>query len=321
MVKPIILKPISGLLNILTCITVTTFVLFLQDWFGNGDMYAFVFWTIPLAIGVAVSGSTFLNALRPTNIIFRLLFIAIVAVLISFGWLYAVFLILGPWMNAFSFPIFYLWTAGLFVQLFFLDRMIPKLPTSRRNILIGLLAFPVIVVGSVIGMYFLSFAWGYLNRPEKETFLIPADFKGEFRIVYGEKCGVSPRTEEGRRILEIPLDGVLIIQPEFEAGIIDNEYYLVDSTGQKTRLNSSFGSEGRRPGISMGGSGSFGGPMADGGFSSESDLAIEFTDFTVYNGDTTTLDDRQSFRLHQKFDSLSQALVDACRNATAKHAD
>jgi hypothetical protein len=191
--------------------------------------------------------------------------------------------------------------------------MIPK-PYPGRSVLIGILSFPVILMATVIGMYFLSFAWSYLNRPEKETYLIPADFKGEFRIVYGEKCGVTPRSGEGRRILEVPLNGVLIIQPEFQAGIIDNEYYLVDGTGKRTRLDSSYGNEDGTPRIVMGGSGSFGGPMPDGSFSTESDLAIEYTDFTVFDKDSTTRDERETFRAHQKFDSLTNALVDSCRN-------
>jgi len=316
----IIIRLLSGALNITICLIVTIIVLYLQDWFGKGDMYAFIFWTVPLAIGVSVSGTAFLDAFKPTKFIFRLLFIALLAVIISYGWLWVVFLILGPWMNTFSFPIFYLWTAGLFAQLFFLDRMIPKSHVGRST-LTRIFLFPVILVGTVIGMYLLSFAWSYLNRPEKETYLIPENFKGEFRIVYGEKCGVIPRSEQGRRILEIPSNGVLIIQPEFEAGIIDNEYYLVDRDGHRTKLNSSFGNEDRKnsaPGITMGGSGSFGGPMPDGSFSSESDLAIDFTDFTVFNKDTTTLDEGQTFKLHQKFDSLTQVLVEACRNPAAK---
>jgi len=319
-VKPILLKLISGLLNILTCLAVTTFFLFLHDWFGKGDTYAFVFWTLPLAIGTSFSGSAFLRAFKPTNFIFRLLFIIMVAVLISFGWLWAVFLILGPWMNAFSFPIFYLWAAGLFVQLLFLDRMATK-STTGDNALIWTLAFPVILVAATIGIYFLSFAWSYVNRPEKETYLIPADFEGEFRIIYGEKCGANPRIENGRRLLEIPPNRILIIQPEFVAGIVDHEYYFVDSTGRRTSLNSLIGYEDRNaklPGILLGGSGSFGAAMADGSSSTESDLAIDYAYFTVFNKDTTTLDERQSVRFHQKFDSLTQALVDACRN-TAIH--
>lgn len=320
MKNPIAIKLLSGLLNLTICLIATVIVLYMQDWFGKGDTYAFMFWTIPLAIGTSFSGPAFLSAFKPTNFVFRLLFIILIATLISFSWLWGVFLILGPWMNSFSFPIFYLWIVGIFAQLLFLDLMVPR-SLTRHSVLIGIFSFPVILVGTVFGMYSLSFASSYLNRPEKETYLIPEDFKGDFRIVYGEKCGLSPSLEEGRRILEIPANGVLIIQPEFEAGIIDNEYYLVDRDGNRTKLNSSLGDEDRKsltPRITMGGSGSFGGSMPDGSFSSESDLAIDFIDFTVFNKDTTTLDERQNFILHQKFDSLTQVLVDACRQAAVK---
>jgi hypothetical protein len=314
-----VLKLVSGVLHLVTVLAITIAYLSVHDWFGKGDTYAFLFWTVPLAIGISLSGPSFLNAFKPTNFVVRLIFIIVIAVLISFGWLWVVYLILGPWSNTFSFPIFYLWIPGIFIQLLFLDRMVPRSP-SRRTTIFMILSFPVILLASVVGMYFLSFASSFINRPEKETYLIPEDFNGEFRVVYGEKCGVVPRSEEGRRVLEIPLNGVLIIQPEFEAGIIDNEYYLVDHDGLRTVLSSSFGNDSDKdtmPGITMGGSGNFGGPMPDGGFSSESELAIEFTDFTVFNGDTTTVDERLSFKRHQKFDSLTQALVEACRKSAA----
>ena len=67
------------------------------------------------------------------------------------------------------------------------------------------------------------------------------------------------------------------------------------------------------PGVLLGGSGSMGGAMPDGGSSSEPPLAIHFTDFTVFNKDTTSRDDREEFKFQQRFDSLTNALVDECR--------
>jgi hypothetical protein len=42
----------------------------------------------------------------------------------SFGWAYGVYLILGPWINAFSIPVFILWIIGMFFQLVFIDKFI-----------------------------------------------------------------------------------------------------------------------------------------------------------------------------------------------------
>src|ERR1700757_5138297 len=110
--KPVIIKLVSALLNIVACLIAILIVLIRQDFFGAGDIYAFFFWTLPLVIGLSISGQTILNLYKTKLFIFRLLLILLTAALISFGWIYFVYLILGPWINSFSFPIFYLWIIG-----------------------------------------------------------------------------------------------------------------------------------------------------------------------------------------------------------------
>src|SRR5205823_114847 len=96
--RPIIIKLLSGLINILTCLIAVTIVLFRQDWFGKGDTYAFVFWTVPLAVALAISGKTILTIYRTTIFLLRLLLIIFTAGILSFGWAYCVALVLGPWI-------------------------------------------------------------------------------------------------------------------------------------------------------------------------------------------------------------------------------
>ncbi len=302
----------------MTCLVAVTIVLYRQDWFGKGDTYAFVFWTVPLAVGLGVTGKTILNLFRTNSFLLRLLFIILTAGLLSFGWAYCVALVLGPWIGAFSIPILYLWIGGSILQLLFLDWRLPKQADKPKvsKVILGLLSFPLTLIVVVIGMYLFSFAISYLTRPEKETYLIPNDFEGEFRIIYGEKCGINPAIENGRRVLQIPANGILIIQPDFEAGAIDHEYYLVDKNGKRQKINMLWDYKQRTtksPGVLLSGSGSMGGAMPDGGSSSESPLAIHFTDFTVFNKDTTARDNREEFKFQQRFDSLTNALVDECR--------
>jgi hypothetical protein len=295
-----------------------TVILFRQDWFGSGDTYSFVFWTIPIAVGLAISGETILNLYRTLHFILRLLLIIVTAGLVAIGWIYFIYLILGGMINAFSIPIFYLWIDGCIVQLLFLDWRLPK-PTDIpkvSKVVFGLLAFPLILIVVVIALFCFSFLGSYLTRPEKETYLIPDNFEGQFRIIYGEKCGINPAYENGRRVLQVPDNGVLIIQPKFESGTIDYEYYLVDKNGKRQKINMLWEYNQRTiksPGVLLGGSGSIGGAMPDGGSSSESPLAIHFTDFTVYNKDTTTRDERVEYKFQQRFDSLTNALVNECR--------
>lgn len=313
-----ITKFFSGLLNILTCLVATTVILFRQDWFGSGDTYSFIFWTIPIAVGLAISGETILNLFRTLHFSLRLLSIIVTAGLVSIGWVYFIYLILGGVINAFSIPIFYLWIVGCVVQLLFLDWRLPK-PTDKpkvSKVVLGLLAFPLTLIVVVVTIFLFSFLGSYLTRPEKETYLIPNNFEGHFRIIYGETCGINPTTEDGRRVLQIPDNGILIIQPKFEAGTIDHEYYLVDKNGKRQKINMLWDYKQRTtksPGVLLGGSGSMGGAMPDGSSSSESPLAIHFTDFTVFNKDTTTQDEREDYKLQQQFDSLTNALVNECR--------
>ena len=314
MKKPIIIKILSSLVNLLSGLLVAIVILYFQDWFGSGDTYSYIFWTIPLSIGIAIFGKSILNLFPLKNKLLRLLITLIVSVVISFGWVYAVYLILGPWINAFSIPIFLLWIIGMFFQLVFIDQFIQTqhTKTTAKVYIKVILGFPIILLLSVIGIYGLSFTGSYLSKPEPETFLIPTNFEGSFKVIYGEECGLNPPIENGRIILQIPANGILIVQSEFEGGIIDHEYYFIDNDGKRTKIeqyeNYSDGTK-NIPGVRLGGSGSIGGAMPKGGSSSESPLAIHFTDFQVYQ-DTI---DRYDFKEERKFDSLTTALVEECR--------
>jgi hypothetical protein len=314
MKKPILIKILSSLVNLLSGLLAAIVILYFQDWFGSGDTYSYLFWTIPLSIGIAFFGKSILNLFPTKNKLIRLLIILIVSIAVSFGWVYAVYLILGPWINAFSIPVFLLWIIGMFFQMVFIDRFIQveRTKTTISNVLKVILGFPTILILSVISIYGLSFFGSYLSRPEPETFLIPTNFEGSFKVIYGEECGIMPPTENGRRILRIPTNGILIVRPEFESGIIDHEYYFIDEDGKRTKIeqykNYSNGTK-NIPGVRLGGSGSMGGAMPDGGFSSESPLAINYTDFQVYQ-DTI---DRYDFKEERKFYSLTTTLIEECR--------
>ena len=181
--------------------------------------------------------------------------------------------------------------------------------------LFGGLVNPLTCLGPVSVLFLLCFL-GSCSRTAKETVLIPDGFVGEFRIGYGEKCGLNPKMERGRRVLEIPQNGLLIIQPEFEEGIIDRQYYILDSDFNRAKINQLVNYEERKiraPGVLAGSSGSLGGVMPPAG---ESPSAIHFTDFTMFNADTTTIDERARYKLHQRFDSITTELVKTCRKTT-----
>jgi hypothetical protein len=322
MTRPYLIKIVSALLNILTGVIVAFIILLKQNWFGSDDITSFIFWTLPIATGLAICGRTILNLFRRLSLVPRLLIIFVIAALISFGWLYSVYFFLGPMINAFSIPIFFLWIAGCFVQLLFLDWRLPKQVKKRSllQVIFTLLSLPVILIASVYLLFSFSYLYEEATKPAKELYLIPSTFEGPFRVVYGEPCGVDPVIENGRRVLVIPDNGLLIIQPKFKAGIIDNEYYLIDKSGNRKKLNELYDYKDRltrSPGVLLGGSGSFGRDMPDGSSSSESPTAVHYTDFTLFNKDTATISDRQYSLAQRKFDSLTTALVTDCRKTKA----
>ena len=200
------------------------------------------------------------------------------------------------YLLVFGLPIFFVGAIFVFVSK---KRLSTKIVTTLAPILLWL-----------PGTY-LFLSWYGKTTPE--TFLIPSDFQGKFRVVYGEECGIEPKIKKGRRILEIPSNGILVIKPEFEAGIINHEYYLIDDKGKRIKTNGIIDFKQRinnLPAVMLSGSGNFAGPMADGSFSSESELSIHYSDFYVYNRDTTDVED---FKFSQRFDSLTNVIVDTCR--------
>lgn len=236
--RPFIIKLLSGLINILTCLVAVTIVLYRQDWFGKGDTYAFIFWTVPLAVGLSVTGKTIVNLFRTSSFLLRLLFIILTAGLLSFGWAYCVALVLGPWIGAFSIPILYLWIGGSTLQLLFLDWCLRKQTEKPKTtkIILGLLSFPMTLIVVVVGMYLFSFVSSYLTRPEKETYLIPEGYKGTVLVIFNQPDGEKPEYEDGRRIYRIPQTGVLFTQLKDEQGIINQEYFYISPNGQRRKL-------------------------------------------------------------------------------------
>ena len=70
---------------------------------------------------------------------------------------------------------------------------------------------------------------GCYNHPEPETYLIPKGFTGRVNVIFNQKNGAAIKYENGRRIYEIPSNGILLTQIKDEYGIINHQYYYVDS--------------------------------------------------------------------------------------------
>jgi energy-coupling factor transporter transmembrane protein EcfT len=85
----------------------------------------------------------------------------------------------------------------------------------------------------ILSTFFFAYQ---LNKAEPETFLIPQNFRGKIVIFYEEKCGQEPVYEQGRRIYKFPDNGILITNFKKTRGILDQEFYFVDETGNRTPI-------------------------------------------------------------------------------------
>lgn len=236
--RPIIIKILSGLINVLTCLLAVTIILYRQNWFDKSDIYSFIFWTIPFAIGLSVTGKTIVNLFCTNAFWTRLILIIVIAGLLSFGWANCVALVLGPWIGAFSIPILYLWMCGSILQLLFLDWRLPKLTEKPKvsKVIFGLLSFPLTLVVVVVVLYLFSYTSSYLTRPEKVTYLIPEGYTGNVLVIFNQPFGKKPEYENDRRIYRIPKTGILFTQFKDEEGLMREQYYYITVEGKRTKL-------------------------------------------------------------------------------------
>ncbi len=74
------------------------------------------------------------------------------------------------------------------------------------------------------------------KNPEPEDYLIPQGFVGRVNVIFNQKDGTLPKYENGRRVYEIPASGIFLTQFKDEYGLVDHQYYYVDSNHKRTPL-------------------------------------------------------------------------------------
>lgn len=67
------------------------------------------------------------------------------------------------------------------------------------------------------------------QQPKPADFIIPKGYSGRVAVVFEQKQGEKPKYLNGRRIYEIPSDGILLTQFNAEYGFVDYRYFLLDS--------------------------------------------------------------------------------------------
>src|SRR5882672_5664979 len=87
----------------------------------------------------------------------------------------------------------------------------------------------------IIYLWLFAIVLGCKN-PEPETYWIPDGFKGKVNVIFNQSNGLAIRYENGRRVYDIPSNGILLTRFKDEYGTIDHKYYYVDKNGNKKPL-------------------------------------------------------------------------------------
>jgi hypothetical protein len=77
---------------------------------------------------------------------------------------------------------------------------------------------------------------GCADRAEPESFLIDKGYRGKINVIFNQTEGRAKKYESGRRVYEIPSNGVLITQFKDNSGVMDQQYFYVDSDGKREAL-------------------------------------------------------------------------------------
>jgi hypothetical protein len=84
-----------------------------------------------------------------------------------------------------------------------------------------------------ICVFFGLYSCGYSDSAD---FLIPKNYRGRVAVVFNQPKGQKPMYLSGRRIYEIPLNGILLTQFAYKPGYVDYKYFLVDDKGKRMLL-------------------------------------------------------------------------------------
>ncbi len=95
-----------------------------------------------------------------------------------------------------------------------------------------------LVVGLPIILWFAGFQFilHQIQKKDAVAVVVPLDFSGQVRIVYGEKNGIVPETKDDRMILNVPANGILIVKPSIKSGLTDVEYYYQNANEAKVKI-------------------------------------------------------------------------------------
>lgn len=72
---------------------------------------------------------------------------------------------------------------------------------------------------------------------DTEYYLLPENFIGRVTVIFDQDSGSAIKYEGGKRIYEIPANGILRTQFHYEAGRVNHHYYYCGDKGKRTELS------------------------------------------------------------------------------------
>jgi hypothetical protein len=103
---------LAGVISALGALSAAALYLAANAWFGAGDLFAMFLWSIPLGLIVAVTTGFVSPRLSGVSAFTRYALLLPLGGLLGFLWTALAALLLGGWIGAFSFPVFFCWVAG-----------------------------------------------------------------------------------------------------------------------------------------------------------------------------------------------------------------
>ncbi|WP_108807632.1 MULTISPECIES: DUF6843 domain-containing protein [Aquimarina] len=250
---------LSIIINIISCCTVLWIILLFTGQKENLDIgkaiQMLVIRILPLATGIAFSAKLILSFLNNKKIILVIIFIITISVLLAIVWGYIAFL--STLLFAIGYGVYnstvlpgmiIIYFIAILLQFSFLHLFLLQNNERTNNGVLGLVLLPVYTIGFTAISIFITF--GITMYPllfHKETYLIPQNFQGCVRVVYNFECGVEAQKKNGRSIIHVPDNGLILLKNELKLPKnllvtiwkqqLDQEFYIVDSKGNKEKLH------------------------------------------------------------------------------------
>lgn len=102
----------TGSITLALSILTAVVLVWLNGWFGAGDLWAFFVWSLPFAGLTALAGRAISGLLQPRHPLLQYLIFALAGYASALLWSPVVWAVTNPWFGTFSFPVLLCWLVG-----------------------------------------------------------------------------------------------------------------------------------------------------------------------------------------------------------------